>query len=54
MKILNQNTHLKEHELCEKIANELLPKLAKLDFELKSIKFEKSSDNLLKLKIIKA
>ena len=54
MKILNQNQNTKEHELCEKIANELLPKLAELDFKLKSIKFEKSSDNLIKLKIIKA
>ncbi|MGL4358735.1 hypothetical protein [Cetobacterium sp.] len=54
MKILNQNRHSIEHELCEKIADELIPKLAKLDFELKSIKLEKTKDNLLKLKLIKA
>lgn len=54
MKILNQNKHILEHELCEKIMSELSPKLAELDFKLKSIKLEKSNDNLIKLKLIKA
>ncbi len=42
-----------ENELCEKIAKELLPKLEALDLKLKSINFENSNDNLLKLKLTK-
>ena len=50
---LNQNNYLTESELCDKIANELLPKLEKLNFKLKSINLEKNEDNLLKLKLTK-
>ena len=48
---LNKREYLSESELCEKITKELLPKLEALDFKLKSINFENSTDSLLKLKL---
>ena len=51
MNDLNKREYLSESELCEKITKELLPKLEELDFKLKSINFENSTDSLLKLKL---
>ncbi|MCQ8213563.1 hypothetical protein NON08_13735 [Cetobacterium somerae] len=53
MNKIKQTNYELENELCEKIAKELLPKLEALDFKLKSINFENSKDNLLKLKLTK-
>ncbi|MDX8336099.1 hypothetical protein [Candidatus Cetobacterium colombiensis] len=53
MNKLNQKNCVIENELCKEIAKELLPKLEKLNFNLKSINLEINNDNLLKLKLTK-
>ena len=50
---LNHNQSIINNELCEKIIKELLPKLEKLNFTLKSINLEENPQDIIQLKLAK-
>lgn len=50
---LNHNKSIINNELCEKIIKELLPKLEKLNFTLKSINLEENPQDIIQLKLAK-
>lgn len=53
MNKLNHNQSIINNELCEKIIKELLPKLEKLNFTLKSINLEENPQDIIQLKLAK-